>query len=202
MKIWYKTSAHQMDDTEMEYIQSVDAGGCAVWEWAKGICKQRDDCTVPERDEIEMMVICRRLGIDEKRMERILTSLEKVGWIERGEGFFLRIANWDSWQTNFRSSESDAKRKRNAYHTKKTEEGNLKLDVPTCLQDADFLKEWREWIRYRRSMAAPVSDESIFFQRQLKWLAGYGPKKAIQILDATMRNSWQGLEAAAKILDK
>jgi len=191
-----------MDDTEMEYVQSVDSGGCAVWEWAKGVCKQRDDCTVPERDEIEMMVICRRLGIDEKRMGKILVALEKVGWIERGDGFLLRIANWDTWQTNFRSSQYDAKRKRDAYHTKKAEEGSLKLDVPTCLQDADFLKEWREWIRYRRGMPAAIADESIFFQRQLKWLAGYGPKKAIQILDTTMRNSWQGLEAAAKILDK
>jgi len=189
-----------MDDTEMEYLQSIDSGSCAVWEWAKGVCKQRDSCTIPERDEIEMMVICRRLGIDGGRMEKILESLEKVGWIVREDGCFLKVANWDTWQTNFRSSANDAKRKRDAYHTKKVEGGKLKLDVPTCLQDAEFLKEWKEWIQYRRNMNANIADESVFFQRQLTWLAGFGPKHAMEILDTTMRNSWQGLEAAAKCM--
>jgi len=202
MKVWYKTSSHQMDDPEMEYLQSVDCASCAVWEWLKGQCKQRDSCKVPEIGKVELKMVCRRLGIDMKRMGKVIEEMVEIGWVAKPEGCFVEISKWDTWQTNFRSSQSDAKRKRDGYWRKKVEEGGLKLTVPACLKDAEFLKEWKLWIAYRRSHQAPIADEVVFFQKQLNWLASYGPRRGCKILDITMRNSWQGLDAAAKTLDK
>jgi len=202
MKVWYKTSSHQMDDPEMEYLQSVDCAACAVWEWLKGQCKQRDNCKIPKIGKIELKMVCRRLGIDSKRMDTIIKEMIDIGWVMNEENCFVEVNKWDTWQTNFRSSESDAKRKRDGYWRKKVEDGKLKLSVPECLQDAEFLKEWKQWIAYRRSHQASIADELVFFQKQLHWLASYGPRRGIRILDTTMRNSWQGLDAAAKMLDK
>lgn len=201
MKIWYKTSSHQMDDPEMEYLQSVDCASCAVWEWIKGQCKQRDSDRIPSMGKVEIKMVCRRLGIDTERLDLIVKELESIGWVGTGDDFFVEVARWETWQTSYRSPMSDAKRKRDGYWKKKTEEG-LKLTVPDCLYEADFLKEWKQWIAYRRGHPAPIADEMIFFQKQLTWLARYGPKKAMKILDITMRNSWQGLDAAAKMLEK
>ena len=201
MKVWYKTSSHQMDDPEMEYLQSVDCAACAVWEWLKGQCKQRDDCKIPEIGKVELKMVCRRLGVDIKRMEKIISEMADIGWVVKAEGCFVEIGKWDTWQTNFRSSHSDAKRKRDGYWRKKVEGGKMKLAVPDCLHDAEFLKEWKLWISYRRSHQASIADEVVFFQKQLNWLANYGPRKATNILDITMRNSWQGLDAAAKNLE-
>ena len=202
MKVWYKTSSHQMDDPEMEYLQSIDCAACAVWEWLKGQCKQRDSCKIPDIGKVEMKMVCRRLGIDSKRMDTIVKEMLEIGWVMKSEDCFVEVNKWDTWQTNFRSSQSDAKRKRDGYWKKKVEEGKLKLSVPECLLDSEFLKEWKQWIAYRRSHQAPIADELVFFQKQLNWLASYGPRRGIRILDITMRNSWQGLDAAAKMLDK
>lgn len=202
MKVWYKTSSHQMDDPEMEYLQSIDCAACAVWEWLKGQCKQRDSCKIPDIGKVEMKMVCRRLGIDSKRMDTIVKEMLEIGWVMKSEDCFVEVNKWDTWQTNFRSSQSDAKRKRDGYWKKKVEEGKLKLSVPECLHDSEFLKEWKQWIAYRRSHQAPIADELVFFQKQLNWLASYGPRRGIRILDITMRNSWQGLDAAAKMLDK
>ena len=202
MRIWYKNSAHQMDDPEMEYLQSIDAGACAVWEWAKGSCKQRDDAVVPNVKDIELRMTCRRLGVDKERLDKIIAGLVEVNWVESNGDYLMRLLKWDQWQSSYRSTEADAKRKRDGYWKKKVEKGGLKLNVPSILEDADFLKSWKEWIEYRRSHSAQIADESMFFQKQLNWLAPMGPRKATEILEITMRNSWQGLEAAAKVMDK
>ena len=203
MKVWYKTSSHQMDDPEMEYLQSIDCASCAVWEWVKGMCKQRDECCIPDIGKVELKMVCRRLGIDPERMQKIIDEMEELGWVDTStDGCFAKIAKWDTWQTNFRSSESDAARKRNTYWKSKVEDGKLKLNVPASLQDAEFLKEWKVWINYRRSHSAQIADESIFFQKQLNWLSRMGPRKAREVLEITMRNSWQGLEAAGKMVSE
>lgn len=203
MRIWYKNSAHQMDDPEMEYLQSIDAGACAVWEWAKGSCKQRDDCVVPNVKDIELRMTCRRLGVTKERLDKIIKGLVEVNWVDASGDYLMRLSKWDQWQCSYRSSQDDAKRKRDGYWKTKVENSEgLKLNVPASLEDADFLKAWKEWIGYRRSHQAQIADESIFFQKQLNWLAVFGPRKAIEILEVTMRNSWQGLDAAARMLEK
>ena len=202
MRIWYKNSAHQMDDPEMEYLQSIDSGACAVWEWAKGSCKQRDDAIVPNIKGIELKMVCRRLGVDESRLRKIIDGLAEVKWVDTNGDCMMRLLKWEQWQCNYRSSGADEKRKRDGYWKKKVEGEGVKLNVPACLEDADFLKSWKEWIAYRRSHSAQIADEGIFFQKQLNWLATFGPRKAAEILETTMRNSWQGLDAAAKILEK
>ena len=202
MIVWYKTSSHQMDDPEMEYLQSVDCASCAVWEWLKGQCKQRDSCRVPDIGNVELKMVCRRLGIDIKRMEKIIDEMMDIGWVTKPDDCFVEVGKWDTWQNSFRSSQSDAKRKRDGYWRKKVEGGKVSLSVPDCLHAAEFLKEWKQWVDDRRSQQAPIADEPVFFQKQLDWLSQYGPRKSINILDITMRNSWQGLDAAAKMLDK
>ena len=189
-----------MDDPEMEYLQSVDSASCAVWEWMKGLCKQRDESRIPEMGKVEVKMVCRRLGIDEDRLNSIVGELNELGWVDSTQGAcFVAVTKWDMWQTNFRSSDSDARRKKDSYWKKKVEgDGKLRLSVPANLQNAEFLKEWKCWMRYRRSHQAQIADEAIFFQKQLDWLAGFGPKKSREILSIAMRNSWQGLEAAAR----
>ena len=201
MREWYKNSAHQMSDPEMEHPQSIDPAACAVWEWAKGSCKIRDDNVIPEMGHVKEGIVARRLGIDAKRFRAVLKEMADIGWLSMGDGYFISLNGWSSWQSHKRSAEMDAKRKKDEYWKKKVEEGQLKLTVPGGLQEADFLKTWKEWIAYRRSHSATIADEKVLFQKQLNWLDDYGRKKAIRILDTAMRNGWQGLEAAAKFVE-
>ncbi len=111
MKIWYKTSSHQMDDPEMEYLQSVDCASCAVWAWIKRQCKQRDSDRIPSMRKIELKIVVRRLGIDTDRLDLIVKVLEHNGWVGIGDAFFVQVARWETWQTSYPSPMSDAKRK-------------------------------------------------------------------------------------------
>mgnify|MGYP003112644439 CR=1 FL=1 len=205
MREWYKNSSAQMSDPEMEFLQSFDAASCAVWEWAKGTCKKRERPEILKMTEVEESIVSRRLGITPERFRSIIGKMSEVGWVKTGNGVLLEVVGWESWQAVGRTSDMDAKRKRNSYWQKKTESGEntgIKLSVPEGLQDADFLRVWREWIAYRRSHPAPIADERMFFQKQLLWLDEYGARRGAKILNMAMRNSWQGLEAAAKVLSR
>lgn len=203
MREWYKNSSQQMNDPEMEHLQSVDSASCAVWEWAKGMCKQRDDCCVPVMKKVEEGIVARRLGITSKRLRVIVKEMEELGWIDTKGEVFMRLKGWKGWQAKYetRTSGADAKRKRDEYWKKKTEESGLVLDIPLHINEEEFIRKFREWVTYRRELGCPVADEKTFYNRQVKWLGNFSKRNAIYILETTMRNGWRGLEAAAKMLD-
>ena len=123
MKQWYKNSAHQMDDPEMEYLQSQDAASCAVWEWIKGACKQRDEECIPFINDVEFKMVSRRLGIEEGRLESVFRDIAKIKWIEYvPKNRSIRVRSWGVWQAA-KHSGNEADRKRREYWKKKAEEG-------------------------------------------------------------------------------
>lgn len=121
MKPWYRNSTLQMDDGEMEHIQSLDCASCAVWEWIKGDCQKRSSDTVRNLSEADLQSVSRRLGIDSSRFSQISQSLQNIGWIVGG-----RLRGWVKWQ-GARTPEEDAMRKQVEYWKIKAE--SLATDI-------------------------------------------------------------------------
>ena len=57
--------------------------------------------------------------------------------------------------------------------------------------DPDFLREWGEWLEFRRKNRKKVSRMAA--SRQLHLLGEYQPADAIRIIETSITNDWQGL---------
>ena len=65
-------------------------------------------------------------------------------------------------------------------------------NFPDCLNTPVFQAAWREWLDYRKSQRwKPLKPASI--TRQLAALSEYGEAGAIDSINQSIRNSWQGL---------
>jgi hypothetical protein len=117
MKPWYRNSTLQMDDPEMEWLQTQDAASCAVWEWFKSDCQKHETDQIRQLSEIDKVVVAKRLGIDSPRFSQISQHLQTLGWISQD----LRIAKWSKWQSS-RTPEEDAMRKKVEYWKAKASE--------------------------------------------------------------------------------
>jgi len=109
MKPYYRNSALQMDDPEMESLQRFDAGACAVWEWLKGDAAKRNSPQIRKLSSTEKTVLAERLGITGQRMDSILDEMRRIGWIQDE-----CIRSWNKWQAG-RTPEEDAMRKQVEY---------------------------------------------------------------------------------------
>lgn len=72
--------------------------------------------------------------------------------------------------------------------------GNSKAampEIPLQLQTPQFIKQWDDWIAYRREMRKPLTARSA--SMQLEELVEIGPVKAIAVIRASIANGWQGL---------
>lgn len=63
--------------------------------------------------------------------------------------------------------------------------------IPEVLNHADFLKAWGEWLQYRRSIKKPLT--ALSQEKLLATLNGMGKEKAIESINASIANGWQGL---------
>lgn len=69
----------------------------------------------------------------------------------------------------------------------------LSLEVPEKLRSPEFLEAWPRWLKYRLKVKAVKAPEAMF-SGQLKWLAKHcDAAEAVESMEASMRNGWQGL---------
>lgn len=55
----------------------------------------------------------------------------------------------------------------------------------------DFVAAWAEWVKYRRARRLTLTEVTV--RKQLMMLNEYPTREAIQILNASIQNGWQGL---------
>ena len=69
---------------------------------------------------------------------------------------------------------------------------SIKYEYPKPLNTPAFKKAWQNWISYRKEIKKPYkSDRSI--KTALNRLAKYGEAMALDAIDASIANGWQGL---------
>jgi hypothetical protein len=59
--------------------------------------------------------------------------------------------------------------------------------------DSAFQEEWRKWVGHRKEYKKPKSGWQSMFDKQLAWLDKFDEPVAIEIMERSMRNGWQGL---------
>jgi hypothetical protein len=64
---------------------------------------------------------------------------------------------------------------------------------PPSLSSALFQQTWGEWKAYRMGLRNKLKFPDAQFAKQLSWIAQYPEAVAIEILNASIRNGWQGL---------
>ena len=78
-----------------------------------------------------------------------------------------------------------------AHALKANPEGFIDLIPEHLKDDAGFMREWFQWLAYRRRNRKAVSRDAAV--RQLKMLGEYSGDDAIQIIETSIQNDWQGL---------
>ena len=75
------------------------------------------------------------------------------------------------------------------------QEGNKKLmafpEIPPELDTHEFQAAWADWLKDRRDRRKPVTAGAAV--RQLKQCAEWGAARAVQAINASIQNGWQGL---------
>lgn len=66
------------------------------------------------------------------------------------------------------------------------------LPIPDPLKTPEFVRAWQQWMTFRRGMKKP-GNWLTMFQAQLKFLARYDAKTAVEILEKSITNGYQGL---------
>lgn len=77
--------------------------------------------------------------------------------------------------------------------TDSTPKKGLEIIVPNCLRTQNFMTAWDKWVAYRQSNFKKLKKPEVTFNSQLEWLAAFPIPVAIEILNASVRNGWQGL---------
>lgn len=67
----------------------------------------------------------------------------------------------------------------------------LKITIPSELDTPAFKAAWSEWIKYRRESRMSLREMTV--NKQLKLLASFGSAGAVESIEASIRNGWQGL---------
>jgi hypothetical protein len=70
---------------------------------------------------------------------------------------------------------------------------NDPLDIPKELHSPEFTTAWQQWMTVRRGMGKKPKDWGVMFGEQLKWLKAFGAMEAVEILNQSIRNNYQGL---------
>jgi uncharacterized protein YdaU (DUF1376 family) len=68
----------------------------------------------------------------------------------------------------------------------------LEVEIPDSLLTTEFMGVWNDWKHARAQFKMPKNPTAMF-SRQLKMLAKYSPEQAIEILNTSICNGWQGL---------
>lgn len=65
--------------------------------------------------------------------------------------------------------------------------------VPTVVLTPSVEAVFQEWQKHRRGMGKNPKNWDAMFAKQAEWLAGCSPEAAIESMNQSMRNNWQGL---------
>jgi len=68
---------------------------------------------------------------------------------------------------------------------------SVEVQIPESLDTTEFAEAWSEWLAYRRERKATCSPRTL--TKQLAMLADLGPPTAIQAIQASITNGWQGI---------
>lgn len=68
-----------------------------------------------------------------------------------------------------------------------------KIVYPLTLSSPGFKASFEQWMKYRLHNHKKVKDWALLFNCQLQWLSRFGEVDAIEILNQSLRNGWQGL---------
>lgn len=64
--------------------------------------------------------------------------------------------------------------------------------IPDKLISPEFILAWSKWVEFRKKKKK-CADWGAMFAEQLAWLEQYTPAQAVEILNRSRRNDWQGL---------
>ena len=67
------------------------------------------------------------------------------------------------------------------------------LSIPTELHSPEFTAAWQRWMTFRRGLGKKPKNWALLFGEQLTWLKQFGAAQGAAILQASIRNGWQGL---------
>ena len=70
--------------------------------------------------------------------------------------------------------------------------GTGEIPIPKSLDTPTFVSVWKEWMEVRKKKKA-CKDWHTLFSKQLEWLQDFGPAVAVEIINKSIRNDWQGL---------
>ena len=64
-------------------------------------------------------------------------------------------------------------------------------DISYCFNDEKFVKKYNEWVDFRKEKRKKLSERAI--KSQMTFLSDYNVDQACEIIEASIRNDWQGL---------
>ncbi len=116
------------------------------------------------------------------------------------QGHRLTICNYDTYQSKktkehtLTDTPTDPRTDTRTAHKQEVKKNDKNdKNIPEGLGGAaDFLKTWKEWVKYRKTKIK-VQDWGLLFKKQLEWLSENSPEIAIKILNKSMRQGWAGL---------
>lgn len=146
--------------------------------------------------------------VDSKIIQAALDACcsREIGWIEKRE---ITI---DHDQSRSTTIDHDAPTRQDITRQDKTEQDTTiggdeigdqsrqppktafdaaEVALPAELDTVEFRERWQAWAAYRRKKRKPISEDAA--KRQLEELVRYGPSGAIESINASIANDWQGI---------
>lgn len=99
-------------------------------------------------------------------------------------------ARWGKKEKNQKKEDTDIDKDKEASNASSISQASP--SIPTALKSELFEETWGKWMKFRRGMKKP-GDWNALFSEQLQWLSRFQQATAIEILNQSIRNGWQGL---------
>lgn len=115
------------------------------------------------------------------------------GWRIVNYGQYRNISTQDELRNYWRGAKKAERQKKAPLEPPPPDSSTSTLPViiPESLNTPEFISSWTAWMEYRKSMKKTRKPE-MMFALQLKELSK-SPATAVQVLEQSMRNGWQGL---------
>lgn len=160
----------------------------------------------------KMSTITRITSLHEDTVRAAIAALVEAGFIEdtgKTAGATSRVKVYrlpsEAWEiprgyrvfnprgTPEESPKNTPKKRGIAYNNSEQGTGTVaSLVVPEKFQTPEFLEEWESWKEFRQKLKK-VKDWYGLCKCQLKYLSGYEVGVAIEMLNQSRRNGWQGV---------
>lgn len=125
--------------------------------------------------------------------KRVVSETEKGGFSESEKEGFAKS------ETNNKKNNKNKDKEKDKEEGKKEDNARAREET---FNDPALEAKWQEWLEYRKEIKKPYKSEKSVTQaaENLKKLAGFGtsrdaPQRAIEIINQSIGNGWQGLFA-------